>query len=1235
VFDPSSAIIPGVTLEAKDLATGEVRTTTSDQIGTFVFLSLQPGAYSLTASMTGFQTAVLPRVVVETARTTDVDVRLPVGAVTETIEVTATGTPVLETTSNTISTTVRNDFIQNLPLNGRATLPFAVLMAGAQTPSTNTRDSTFNGLPNASMNISLDGMNNNSQRWKTGGTSFFAFAPTRLDAIEEVSIVTTGSGADAAAGGAMTMRFTTRRGTNEFHGKAFYQMENEALNATSFFNNARGLPKARVRNNDFGGNVGGYIPLPFTKKKLYFFVNVEFNPQPTRGTSTANVLTPEAQRGIFRYIGTDNMRYEVNLLEMAGRNGFPSQVDPTIQGILNLINGTLSQGTLLPSVSDLNRVTLQWSQEDYTGASYPTARLDLQITPKLAWHGAWNLRYNQFDGVPVYPGLADKKNRRLWTTESKVTTYVASNVLDWTITPTMLNNFTFGVQSNLENFNQHADVFMWRDFGIPRLGLPANTIASPIPGGLPFPRNNPVYNISDNLSWVRGKHTFNFGTSYLYTSMYETAYGSAGIPTINLAVVAADPVTAVLGGSNLPRISNADRTNALNLYALLTGRISTIAGSRNVDEKTKKYADFIPVVRRQEFSSGGLYLQDSFRATPNLTLNYGFRWEISGTHRNTNGIYADPGFEHLLGPSRQLFRPGVLDGVQNPQFFNPSTSYKSDKVNPAPNFGFAWNPAYESGFLSKLFGSKRTTVIRGAYGINYYDEGMNTLQFGIGGNPGLTQSINLQPPAFAPGTLSLSSPSFPPFAVNPPSFSFPLAQSFFTFISGASSIKPFMHTPYVQNWTFGIQREIAPNTVLEARYVGNKSTHLWRTYSIAETNIFENGFIQEFINAQNNLRISRAQNRGARFDNQGLAGQVPLPIFEAAFAARGSQAALPAGSGFSNGTFITNLDRGTAGTLANTMATTNLYFCRMVGSNFGPCNALGFNAPGPYPINFFRANPFVTNMTLLDDNQWSTYQGLQIEVRRSFSHGLTLNANYVWSKALGDYYGVPDSDNSENYTTLRNRDVSKSPSPFDLRHTFTAYWTYELPFGRGRAFFSGANRLVDRVIGGWTLSGITRLNSGRLFRLVSGRGTFNQNESGIILKGLTLKELQKKIRQFSPGPNFNAFHVDPSLLGPDRRPNPQFFEVPTTPGQLGQFIYLYGTPLVINDLALLKQIRISERISLNLQFEGINAFNHPVLSVGGLTGSGQTISIDSNTFGQTGGTLVGARTIQFRAHVTW
>ncbi|MGH9722341.1 MAG: hypothetical protein ACRD8O_19190, partial [Bryobacteraceae bacterium] len=1104
--------------------------------------------------------------------------------------------------------------------SGRDTLQFAVLMAGAQTPTSNTRNSTFNGLPNASLNISIDGINNNSQRFKTGGTSFFAFAPLRLDAIEEVSVASAGLGADAASGGAMTMRFVTRRGTNQLRGRLFHQFENDALNANAFFNNAREQARPKVRRNDFGGNLGGPIPLPFTQKKLYFFVNFEAAPRPATNVRSVAIFTQEAQSGIFKYNATDGSVRSVNLLQLAGAGGFSTTADPTVRGIFNVINGTVSKGTgTIPDASDPNRFTLQWRQPANSKTVFPTARLDYQISSKLAWHGTWNLRWNKNDGVPQYPELPQLGN------SYKITTYVASNALDWTITPTLLNTFNFGVQSNGEYFYAETNIFQWAEYGHRRIAIPNTTPT--IPNQTPFIRNNPVYNLYDNLNWVRGKHTFTIGGALLRTSFWETTWNNAGVLNYNLGAATGDPITSTLSAASFPGIRTQDLPNAWALYAGLTGRLSSITGSRNVDEITHQFNDFSPVTWRQAFATGGLYFQDSFRVTPRLTLNYGFRWEISGAQHNTNGIYTSPTLEHLLGPSRQLFRPGVIDGVTDPQILLRPYPYEADKFNPAPNFGFAWRPSKDSGAIGKLFGDK--TVIRASYGITYYDEGLNTIQNRAGNNPGLTQTITLNPgmPGFALGGLSLGS-SIPPAQVSPATLAFPLAQSLFTFTNSAiSTTSPKLHTPYVQNWTLGIQRELARNTVLELRYVGNKSTHAWHSYQVSETNIFENGFLPEFRNAQRNLEISLANGNVSNFANRNLPGQVPLPIFEAAFGARGSQPALAATSGFTSGTFINNLQLGNAGTLANTLGTNNLYFCRLAGNTFGPCSRLGFNAPGSYPINMFRGNPYYSTGNLLDDNSYSTYNGLQVELRKAYSNGLDVRANYTWSKSLSDLFNLTDQTGADNYITLRNRDLDKGPAAFDLRHAFTAYWSYDFPFGKGRKWVNHGG-LLNRVIGGWQISGIHRFNSGQVYRLTSGRNTFNNlADSGVILNGITLSELQDRMRTFGPGPTRNAIS-DATLVGRDGRAHPQVLSVPATPGELGQQLFLYGTPLAINDMALLKVVPIKERLRFSFQVEALNVFNHPVLGVG-------TANIDSSTFGQTTTTIVGARNLQIRLRLDW
>jgi hypothetical protein len=374
------------------------------------------------------------------------------------------------------------------------------------------------------------------------------------------------------------------------------------------------------------------------------------------------------------------------------------------------------------------------------------------------------------------------------------------------------------------------------------------------------------------------------------------------------------------------------------------------------------------------------------------------------------------------------------------------------------------------------------------------------------------------------------------------------------------------------------------------------------------------------------------------FQNRGLPGQTPLPIFEAAFGARGtSKTARSANEGFANGGFIDLLNQGQAGRLAGQLAGNSDYLCRMLGSGFEPCARLGFNASGPYPINFFQVNPYAAgqNLRLLADDSNSNYHGLQVQFRQRLSKSLNLTANYTWSKAINDRY-VDTDNNFVNYTTLRDKRLDRRPSPFDLRHVFQTYWSYELPFGKGRALASG-NSVVDKVIGGWTFSGIVRWQSGKIFRLTSGAGATSRQtvnstaDSGVILNGITREDLQKMVKVSPGGRLGNVLFLDPKLIGPDGRANPQFLSYPTNPGEFGQFIELYGPSVFIPDLSLAKDIAITERVKFNLWVTFLNAFNNPVFdSSAGVAGS---VSIDSPTFGQTGSTFGGggARNIQIRA----
>src|SRR5439155_11473324 len=405
VRDPNGAVVPNATVKATDNATGVQQTTVSSSDGNFLFPNLQFGSYKLTAIAAGFKTALIESVVVESGRTTDVSIDLEVGIASETVQVAASAEQ-LNTTTNEVGATISNQLVQNLPFAGREGLHFAGLIAG-NSRSSSQRNSTYNGLPNASLNITLDGMNNNSQRFRSGGTSFFSFAPARIDAIEEVSVSTTGLGADAGGEGAMQIRMTTKRGTDQYHGKVLYQGENEWLNANGFFRNMQGLPRNKVRSHNVVGSIGGpllHFIRPF-KGKLFFFAYYEIQPQPSTSTLTQAVLTPAAQQGNFTYVGTDGVKRTVNLLTQVP--GAQNTVDPTIAGILSKINASQSGTSLVPisGIASEFMQNMQWTRALNTTQHFPTARLDYQIKKWLAWHGTWNLRKSDFSkGIETYPG---------------------------------------------------------------------------------------------------------------------------------------------------------------------------------------------------------------------------------------------------------------------------------------------------------------------------------------------------------------------------------------------------------------------------------------------------------------------------------------------------------------------------------------------------------------------------------------------------------------------------------------------------------------------------------------------------------------------------------------------------------------------------------------------------------------------------------------------------------------
>ena len=1262
VVDASGSAVPGAALTISQQTTGFTQTITANESGEYIFPVLQPGTYQLRVTAKGFSSAFYEAVVIAAARTTDLKVAMTVGEVTEIVRVSGQS-EVLETTSNTLSSTISPESIENLPLGGRDVLPFAQLVAGAQSGG-DQRFTTYNALPNAAVSITVDGVNNNFQRYRTSTTGFYTAAPLREGAFDEVTVSTDSLTADAGAEGSVQLRFVTKRGTNTFHGDAFWQAQNSYFNANSYTNNALGFKKQPFHLNDYGGSLGG----PIWKDKVFFFFHYEEEDNPFSSTTSLLIPTLAAQGGTFTYDGTDNAQHTVNLLNLAATNGFPSTINTTVSNILSQIN-TFSKNQTLTPVSGLPYLTqFSFSQRQSNTNRYPTARLDYQATPNIAVHGSWDLYWRKIANTQPYPGDTFVSGG------FKSTYYTGTLGFDWTIAPKLINQFTFGVLGTVEEFNPGNNFNEFQSQGNRQIAAGTLASGSPlfqpiVPGFIfPLPRNNPLWNISDTVSWTHGKHIVTFGGDYRLSTMHELEFNSP--PTYSLGISSQDPaLNTMFQPSNFPSINTSvDLVNAEAVYSTLVGRLSQIQGFNEVDGKTGQYQVAGALNYLEKQTVGGLYVQDAFRVTPHFSLNYGFRWQLTGPIHAVNNFNSSPTYADLLGPSTKLFSPGQLNGDLNPVVTLRPSPYSADLKQPAPNFGFAWNPVWENGALGKLAGGNNL-VVRGGVRISRYDEGWTTFeQATIFGNPGPVQTVFLFPGSlpgqFAPGSLNLDSTVTP--NALPATFSFPLQESTFTFTGQPfATVDPRIRAPYVEGWNFGIQRKLAGGTVVEVNYVGNHSVHMWTNTDLNEINIFENGFLSEFKNAQSNLQVCLANPSCAAnpsFQNQGLTGQVALPIFDSAFggtgAAQNAGTPLSPSNNYTNSFFVQLLQQGQAGALAYQLASTASFLCNMVGStNFRPCpgsapSGLASYGPGRYPSNFFQMNPYAAGVPilLLSDPGSASYSGLQVQVKHPVGRGLNLMANYTYSHAftnryIGDYFTADQA--VMNFTTLRDRGLNRVPSPYDFRHIFRIYGTYDLPFGTGRQYKTRSS-ILNQIIGNWTTGTIITAQSGRNFKLQGGFNTFNYystffgepdaSDSGVVLNGVTRSQLQNNVGVFSgPTQGEPVVFLNPKLFANNAQP----ILPETTPGQLGQFIFLTGPMYVNTDISLLKAIPIHERLKFNIYAEFLNAFNHQNWNVtdgfsGGTNNPAQYVNALSLSSTGTGANPANSpRSIQFRLQLAF
>ena len=868
VQDSSSAVIPGTKLFLVNNRTQAKMDAETNASGFYFFPSLPPGFYTLTAESTGFRKATITNIEVTVGETIRHDVTLEVGTVTENVTVEA-ATVHVQTGEATIQRAVTLRDIDTLPQLGRNPIALATYQPGVQL-GTSPNDPSFariNGLRQGSNNNTLDGIDVNDAVVPRLGLTLNA---NNTDSVEEFRIITSGAKAEYGRNAGGTVELITRSGTNTFHGNLFEFHRNTVLNANNFFNKSNGteIPRPKFIQNQFGGSFGGPVVIPKVfngKDKLFFFYNYQGSRTAQEVVRNRTVLTPEAKSGIFRWIvpagqpGAGEIR-SFNIV----------QNDPRHIGIDKQVASNLA---LLPAPNN-NDVGDRLNTAGFRFNAPANGNGD-QHTFKADWNATQNIRayfrYSWFKTVT----LADSLNNAEATfpgqpngTQGGIRSGYSTGAT-WTIKPTLVNEFIAGIQESNVDFGRVRSLFHRGEALIT-----ANLFTNPIPVGFGSTRNSPVNPLlSDNLSIIRGKHTFKTGVRFSKITQFQSSDANIW-PNILVNQNNGNAAPGTIGPSGA-QIAAADRQRFDNLYNDLLGRVASIQTTFYSDLTT--FQPGKPRVRNFIFHDYGYYFQDDWRVTPNFTLNAGLRYEFYGVPYERDRLQGDI-IQNQAGLVNTAGQISDLTVKRSDHWYN------NDWNNFAPRIGFAWSP----------FKDGRTSI-RASYGV-FYDRVIGGASIDPDSTmPGFAQSVTVFPNQASGGDIRASDPLPLPAPPGTPTVT-PVANRSFGTIN---LFAPNFRQPYVLQLNFTVQREIVRNTVLEAGYVSTRGIKLLLDQNVNQTRIY-NGFLSDF----NELRAFQANGTATS------AGNSLVRLFGSASAAITAIGATP-------------VRQGAVGAAANTVDTNN------------------------------------------------------------------------------------------------------------------------------------------------------------------------------------------------------------------------------------------------------------------------------------------------------------------------
>ncbi|HET6892979.1 MAG TPA: TonB-dependent receptor, partial [Pyrinomonadaceae bacterium] len=722
VKDPQDNVVAGATVTLTNAEKNFSRTQTTNQEGGYVFSAVPPDTYTLDVEGTGFKKTTVTDVRALVDTPTSLDVKLEVGAVTETVNITAGAEAPLNTTDATIGSAFEARRIEQLPLNARNVVGLLSLQPGV------TRDGYVNGGRSDQSNITLDGVDVNEQQSGLDvntGEAFASVLRSTPDSLQEFRVTTTNPNAEQGRSSGAQVSLITKSGTNDFHGSLYHFHRNTVTTANDFFNNKDGVERPQLLRNIFGGSIGG----PIMKDRAFFFGTYEGFREATAETVLREVPLPTLGQGIVRY-QTDSgvsdpscpagtpagvrclTSSQIGALYTAA-NGIDPGRNPAA---LSVLAGAASRyAANSSSIGDgLNTAGFRFNASTPSELNVYHARFDFNLTDRQTLFARGVYQDDLITKVKRFP---DTPAPELWYHPKG---FAVGHT--WTASSNIVNRFTYGLTR--ASFTDGGDSTL--------NAITFRFIFQPLNNSRTISRTTPVHNFVNDFSWIKGTHTMQFGGNVRLIKNNRLTFGNSfdvAVTNPSFYDASGDVVLFDDDGFGDPIFPDVDASFETDLRDALTaiiGRYSQYSVNLNYNREGELLPAGTGVERSFATEEYEVYGQDSWRITPNLTLTYGLRWYTSTPVYETTGLQVKPvqslgGFFEQRVAGADSGRPlndlitVDLAGKKNGR----AGYYDQDWNNFAPAIAIAWSPDFGDNWFGRLVGRNGKSVIRGGFRISY------------------------------------------------------------------------------------------------------------------------------------------------------------------------------------------------------------------------------------------------------------------------------------------------------------------------------------------------------------------------------------------------------------------------------------------------------------------------------------------------------------------------------------